>query len=82
MDEAPKLLVGAVSISERRLLRETLDDAECFLVIRRIIGERWARMFETLCFEEWPLLWSDWQVPGDEAIETGLQVRVSDAASE
>lgn len=73
-------LVGAVSISERRLLSETLDDAECFRDIWRIIWERWASIFETLCFEEWP--WRDWQVPGDEAIETGLQVRVREAASE
>ncbi len=72
--------MGTVSISERRLLREILDDAECFRVIRRIIGERCARIFETLCFEECPL--RDWQTPGDEAIETGLQVRVSEAASE
>lgn len=42
-------MVGAVSISERRLLIEwMLEEAECFRVMRRIIGERWARMFETL----------------------------------
>lgn len=32
--------VGMGSISERRLLIEILEDAECFRVIRRIIGER------------------------------------------
>jgi hypothetical protein len=44
------------------LVEAMLEVAECSRVMRRIIGDRWARMLETLCFEGvWPRLggW-DW----------------------
>jgi len=66
-----------LSISERRLLVEVmLEVAECLRVMRRIIGGRWVRRLETLCFAlMWPRFWGWEGVGGGEAEETGLQVR-------
>lgn len=53
-----------------------LDEVECFLFMRRIIGERCVSRFETLYPDPvaWVLL--DGNVEGgEEASETGLQVR-------
>lgn len=61
--------------SERRLLNEFTLEAECFLVMRRIIsGERLVRIFDTLYVEgtRFEEMYDD-----GEEIEAGLQGLVS-----